>query len=280
MRVLSGKLVAAVAALGLVLASGHPAAAQPSPVVRPTPSEAERQEAARVHFDRARQLHADRRYLEAADAYLAAFSEVPMPAFLYNAAQVYRLAGERDKAIEYYRRYLELEPEGEGSADARAFLAELERADAAADAPPTDSGAPDAPPTAQDRPLEPGGGAALAPAPARDDGTTPGRSLRVAALISFGVGAIALGAAAGFAFKARSASDDLSDHHGEWTASEQDLYRAGEDAERYAYLSLGVGAAAVVTGGVLYLLGRRAEPPATIAPTGSGGAVVLLGATF
>lgn len=278
MRPTGSRAAVAATAFALVLAIARTAAAQP--VARPTQPEAARKEAARVHFERARQLHADKRYLEAADAYLAAFSEVPMPAFLYNAAQVYRLGGERDKAIEYYRRYLELEPDGEGADDARAFLAELEGADAAAsDAAAPDGPAPGDAPPAQDRPLEPSAGTALAPAPVTDDGAAPGRSLRVAALISTGVGAIALGAAAGFAFKARSASADLSDHHGEWTPAEQDLYRAGEDAERYAMISLGVGAAAVVTGGVLYVLGRRAEAPATVTPTGSG-AVVSLNASF
>jgi tetratricopeptide (TPR) repeat protein len=263
------------AALAALLATAAPVAAQPAP-------DAAHQAAARAHFDRARELHAKKQYLEAADEYLAAFAEAPLPAFLYNAAQVFRLAGEREHAILHYRRYLELEPTGEGADDARAFLAELEGDGERAIEP-----APAPEPDAEDEPIDPIPPAPGPPTPAdppqRDDGRS-GRPLRVAGLVSLGVGAIALGAAAGFAFKARSASNDLGNHEGEWTPAEADLYRAGEDAERYMLISLGVGAAALAAGGVLVLLGQRADARAadahaTIAPT-SAGAIVLLGARF
>lgn len=242
---------AGAAALVALMALAAPVAAQPQ------------KDAARAHFDRARELHAKKQYLEAAEAYLAAFAEVPMPAFLYNAGQVYRLAGDHDRAVEHYRRYLELEPDGEGSADARAFLAELERDEPSPSTSPSTSPSPST---------------TTSTLTATSEGDGGGSSMRVTALVSLGVGVIALGAAAGFAYKASAAEGDLSEHEGEWTPAEADLYQSGEDADRYAMISLGVGAVALVAGGVFYYLGRRADaramPQAAIAPTASGAVLV------
>src|SRR5262249_24587242 len=43
----------------------------------------------------------------------------PSPAFLFNIGQVYRLKGDREKALDYYQRYLEAAPHARGSDEAR-----------------------------------------------------------------------------------------------------------------------------------------------------------------
>lgn len=51
-------------------------------------------------------------YPEAAANYEKAFSLKPDPALLYNAAQAHRLAGNKTRALELYKSYLRVFPEG------------------------------------------------------------------------------------------------------------------------------------------------------------------------
>jgi tetratricopeptide (TPR) repeat protein len=109
-----------------------------------------------------------------------------------------------------------------------------------------------------------------------------GRSgLRTAGLISVAVG-VGLAATGGyFAKVASDRSDEISklfDSGVAWDPSYDDLYDEGETARRNSRILLGVGAAAVVGGTVMYLLGRRGGAPAKaklgIAPTSHGGSQV------
>lgn len=86
---------------------------------------------ARQHFEHGKELHHSGHYREAAAEYLAAYGLFPSPAFLYDAGQVFRLAGDKAKALAYYRKYLEVDPGGQGAEDARAFVAELQASIAA-----------------------------------------------------------------------------------------------------------------------------------------------------
>ena len=58
-------------------------------------------------------------YAAAAEKYEAAFSLRPDPALLYNAAQSYRLAGNKPRALELYRNCLRLYPNFRNAEDAR-----------------------------------------------------------------------------------------------------------------------------------------------------------------
>jgi tetratricopeptide (TPR) repeat protein len=74
------------------------------------------------------------RYGEAAEKFEAAFALRPDPVPLYNAAQSHRLAGNKPRALELYKNYLQLYPDGTSASDARAHAAALSKA--IADAPP------------------------------------------------------------------------------------------------------------------------------------------------
>ena len=74
---------------------------------------------ARRIYDEATAAFGLGRYAEAAEKYEAAFSLRPDPALLYNAAQSYRLAGNKARALELYRNYVRLYPEGTNAEDAR-----------------------------------------------------------------------------------------------------------------------------------------------------------------
>jgi tetratricopeptide (TPR) repeat protein len=68
------------------------------------------------------------RYRDAAQEYERAYELTLDPALLFNVAQAYRLAGERQKAVLTYRSYLRTAPEGDRRAIAEAKLKELEAA--------------------------------------------------------------------------------------------------------------------------------------------------------
>jgi tetratricopeptide (TPR) repeat protein len=102
-------------ALLLVLASG-------SALAKPT-AEATRQ--AKAHFKVAEAAYHAGEYAKAVDEYLAAHQAAPLPGFLFNAAQAYRQAGDVPHAIEYYRRYLEEEPDAGPSDEARKHILAL-----------------------------------------------------------------------------------------------------------------------------------------------------------
>ena len=100
-----GSRCLAVTLLALAV-SGRPAiAAEPS--------------AARRAYDEATAAFGLGHYQEAAEKYETAFSLRPDPALLYNAAQAYRLAGNRPRALELYRNYLRLYPDRQNADEAR-----------------------------------------------------------------------------------------------------------------------------------------------------------------
>src|SRR5262249_7678087 len=53
---------------------------------------------------------------------------LPLPDFLFNLGQAYRLKGELKTAADFYRQYLAAKPDGPVSAEAREHLASLEAA--------------------------------------------------------------------------------------------------------------------------------------------------------
>jgi tetratricopeptide (TPR) repeat protein len=79
-------------------------------------------------------------YAAAAEKYEAAFSLRPDPALLYNAAQAYRLAGNKPRALELYRNCLRLYPNFRNAEDARTHItnlkAEIEQEQSAKVTPP------------------------------------------------------------------------------------------------------------------------------------------------
>lgn len=252
---------AALAAMTAVAVA--PGQAQAQGGQKPPVSESERA-VARRHFERGKELHAAGRYKDAASEYLAAYERFPAPAFLYNVAQVYRLAGDKQAALTHYRKYLEQEPEGEGSADAREFVAALE-AQLAAESDTGVKGGSQPPPFedagARPDPIDP------IPPPGPPDadlgGGNPGRGKRITGLVVGAAGVVGIGVSFAFALKARSATDDLNAYEGPWTAEQQGIYDDGKSAERTSLISAAAGGGALVTGAILYYLGNREARRAT-----------------
>jgi tetratricopeptide (TPR) repeat protein len=84
---------------------------------------------ARAHYEKATGAYALGRYADAAAEFEQAFTLKPDPAILYNAAQAYRLAGKKERALELYRSYRRVYGRrAEHAPDVEKHIAELEKA--------------------------------------------------------------------------------------------------------------------------------------------------------
>jgi hypothetical protein len=105
-------------ALVLLVAAATTARAEP----KPAPALVKQ---AKVHYRQGMAFHQSGRYDDAIQEYRAAYELIPQPELLFDIAQAYRLKGDRSTAIEYYRRYLDVAPNGRVHDKARAHLASL-----------------------------------------------------------------------------------------------------------------------------------------------------------
>jgi len=107
------------------------------------------------------------RYDIAAAKYEEAFALHPDPAVLYNAAQAYRLAGNKRRALELYKNCVRVFPDSPSAADARTHIASL-KTELDNEAPPV-APPPAAAATSPETPLAPApaaGAEATSPPPA------------------------------------------------------------------------------------------------------------------
>lgn len=261
----------------------------------PTPEELAE---ARIHFERARGFEDAGQYERAADEYLSAYALYPDPEFFFNVGRVYRLADEPRRSLRFYRRYLELDPDGRGAEAARAEIESLrEEIDEGAAESPGDE--PDSEPDAPDRetqhdpsaptpgPLDPSDpDAQVRTADTPSDGPN---TMRIAGIATGSAGVVALGVSLYFGNRARNLSDDLSDFGSDgedaWTQDMIDKYDDGKRANTTMLVLGGVGIAAVTAGTVLYVLsgdsGDSESRGVAISPTWNpGGAGISLGGSF
>jgi tetratricopeptide (TPR) repeat protein len=194
-------------------------------VVAPARASADDRSEARAHYEKATGAYALGRYADAAAEFEQAFTLKPDPAILYNAAQAYRLAGKKERALELYRSYRRVYGRrAEHAPDVEKHVAELEKAieadKHASSAESTglatvDPGVPSAttampPPqlTAPPPPLAPAPAASAtlvakpAPPPTNED-----RPIYQRWWFWAGAGAVVVGAIVGIALASRKAAD-------------------------------------------------------------------------
>jgi tetratricopeptide (TPR) repeat protein len=213
-------------------------------------------EAARAKFEAGADAYREERYQEAIDSFRAADAIAPRAALSFNIARAYDKLGDVPHALEYYRQYLERDPNGVTAAETRARIAELEAAVKPAEPAPPEPLAP-APKPAAAQPNPPAQPIALAPtpAPARDDRWKLG-PYGVWPWVVLSAGGAALVTSFGFELARRSAEDDAeSASH----ASFQDRYDTMERRKVTARVFAGAGSALLVAGGVLVYLDQRAR---------------------
>lgn len=233
------------------------AAAQPEQSEAPTAGD---EAAARAHFATAEAHYKNGDYAAAASEYLAAYAVQPLPALLLNAAQAYRMLGDEQAALAHYREFVKLAPDHEFADDARGYITDLEASLAAKATEPEPALEPEIEPPgktashASNEPVaEPVGSLIVDPAP-------PDRTLEIAGMATAGAGVVLLGTAAYFGFKGQDLERQVQDLGIDCTIAKPDSRcKDGNAANTAAYVSLGIGAAAVATGAVLYYMGARQE---------------------
>lgn len=263
--------------------------------------------AAREHAQKGTAFMDLGKYNEAAAEYEAAYAEKQDPALLLNLAQAYRMAGNGNKAVFFYRKYLQHVPKSPYRADIEDKIATLEKSGATGSVAPPPAGenpitppsppmvppaspvSPSGPTTAGPGPNPPGPpGAppgvppanpvvALPPsAPAPPPGPPPeavpvdhGKNLRLAGMVTGGAGVLSYVLAAIFGAQAKDAQRNV-----EKTASTGGTFDPNEDqrgrsAQTKEVTFIIVGTAALAAGGVIYYLGARHPAETGSPPPGS-----------
>jgi len=226
-------------------------------------------EAARQHYAQGSKSFDLGLYDQAVKEYMAAYEAKPDPALLYNIAQAHKLAGHPEQAIRFYRTYLSRVPDAQNADEVRAKIAELQKAvdqqQKAQSMPPdhvkplgsvaptpTVAAAPSPSPSASSTP-------AVRDVPADD--AHRARTEKIAGIAVAGVGVATLAVGIGLSVKATQDANQLSalDRQGGVFDSATDA--SGRTLGKVGPALIGVGAAAVVVGGVVFLIGRRAAHP-------------------
>ncbi len=226
------------------------------PFARARADEDDKKAAAQVRFKQGRAFYEAGAYEEAIEQYRAGFEETKWPGFLFNIGLAYERSGDKRAALESYKRYLELDPTGEASNEAAEYIARLQTAIDEEEAVARQERERERAAVEAQRKRERERAAAAARKRAEKQARHK-RRLRLAGLLTAAAGLVSLGVGVKFAVDAKQASDEISAHaDGAWTDSLIARYEGGERAERNMFIFAGVAAGAIVTGGVLYLLGR------------------------
>ncbi len=200
---------------------------------------------ARERYAVGRQHYDAGRFEEAAAAYLEAYEREAIPLFLYNLGQAKRLGGDKPAALQYYKKYLELEPKGPGATNAREFVETIERELAERKLAERKLAAE------KQRPAAP------VVSTERDAPRNAGGGKRIAGAVLGAAGLAALGVGIKFGLDARSRDSEVSRLQGTWNPADKSIWNDGESSERNMLLLTATGLAAVTGGAALYCLGRR-----------------------
>jgi tetratricopeptide (TPR) repeat protein len=211
-------------------------------------------------FDEGQQAYDAKQYDAALVSWQKSYELSRLPALLFNVAQAFRLRaqpGDCGKAVEHYRKFIQLDPKSSQRGTAEGFLAEL--AACATDVP------------AQPAPVSPG------PEPAQPGGSTKrltGSIVAAGSVVLFATGAY-------FGSKARALGNEVTEECARRCefADIADRDAEGRSAVTKQWVFYGLGAAGLATGGVLYWLGtKERSAPVAVVPRGDGAIVTWSGA--
>jgi tetratricopeptide (TPR) repeat protein len=205
------------------------------------------QDDAKSHFKQGKAYEEAGAFARAAEEFEAAYAIDPRAEILFDIAQAYRLAGDKQRAIDNFKRFLDARPDGKAADEARLLVAELQRQiDEARAKEPT----PPAEPAHPAPPVEHPQATILVR-------TSP--PLRIAGLAAAGGGVIALGLGIKFGLDASSASDYFTHFTGTWSDADRQRYADGQTANRNMKIAYGVGAGLVAAGAVAFWFGSRVQ---------------------
>ncbi|MEJ7602968.1 MAG: hypothetical protein WKG01_34085 [Kofleriaceae bacterium] len=201
-------------------------------------------------------------YDEAAALYLEAYKVYPLAPMLSNAAAQYQKAKKPVEALRYFCLYLEKDPAGivasHATAQAKVLQTELGNKQVDDKNPCASKRAdPVAPITAPAPATASAGPPGDIPRPATRPASN-GRTLRTAGLVTGGVGLVGIGAGVLFGVKARSISNQISDHNPAepWPDDIKQMEQDGEAFETKQVIFLIAGGVVTIAGTAMYLIGR------------------------
>ncbi|MBA3819487.1 MAG: hypothetical protein H0X17_11385 [Deltaproteobacteria bacterium] len=234
---------------------------------QPTPTAAQKQQAGDLTKQAIAKSQASE-HQAAIDLYLEAYALVPLAVLLSNVGAEHQKLKQPVLALKYFCMYLEKDPKGQSwtFATAQAVTLQLELGNQdATEAEPCKAPVVVVTPPPPDPVVAP----PVQPAPTE---TTSGGGLRLVGLGAAGAGVIALGVGVVFGMKAKTVSDQISDHpmDEQWPADIRDLEAKGQAHEDKQVLFMIAGGALLATGTVLYLVGgpkQRSAEQVTIMPT-------------
>jgi tetratricopeptide (TPR) repeat protein len=230
------------------------------------------------------------RYQQAVEKFAELYAQTADPVFLRNIARCYQKMKRPQEAIDRFNDYLQKATDlsTRERAEIEGYIKEMEALRAAQE-PPVAAPAPPAPAAVPERTPDPKREAestktaqpSLAEAPPAATVTTGAsgsetnlRAWRVAGIVTAGAGVALAGAGLAFGIAAHSAGESVSAQYDPSTEAD------GKRYEKLQWIGYGVGAAALVTGIVLYIHGmdeKAGDVHARAALDGRGGALLLEG---
>ena len=202
-------------------------------------------------------------YQRGADILTDLLVETSDPNYIYNQGRCYQQNNRWEQAISRFREFLRKAKDltENDRADTERYIADCE-ASLAKTSPPTPQPVAPAPPIFQTQVQTPPASSGPAapdvskqPAPIPSD-SSHGKALRVTGIVFAAVGVAAIGTGVGLALKSQSLSTT-------------DYSRSREDErsslKTWGLVSYGVGAAAIATGAILYIVGWPSEPASSVA---------------
>jgi hypothetical protein len=195
------------------------------------------------------------------------YTDTNDPTYIYNQGRCFEQNGRAGEAVTRFREYLRkataIAPDER--AQLQKHIDELEaegRTTTSPVAPPAPS-APAAPPTV-----------VVVQSPSAEPSPERVRHLKILALVTGGVGVVAVGAGVVMGLRASSLSTEVSNDAKAGTYS-QSKFDSGERAQTLEIVGYSVGAAALIAGGILYYLGAGSghaeSAPAVTASVDSSG---------
>jgi tetratricopeptide (TPR) repeat protein len=229
-----------------------------------------RRATAKAHYETATRLYDIREYDKALLEYKSAYLAQPDPAFLFNIGQCHRKLGQNQQALNFFQEYLKkASPDDPNRSQVEARIRDIEaeaklQAEAAqAAAAATPAPAPEVVPPAPTPATAAVAATPTAPAASVEQAvpvnTTPegsGRGLRIAGIACGAAGLASVGIGIYYYTRARSLSDRVTNSQNPKASDDQ----AGRDAQTMQWVFYGIGAGALATGTVLYLLGWPSNP--------------------
>jgi tetratricopeptide (TPR) repeat protein len=214
-------------------------------------------------YNEGQKAYDDKRYEDAIAAWEKSYAISKLPALLFNLGQANRLADHCAAAVAAYKKFLEKSPDADDAPTAEQFVRELEPCPEPAATGPSTTGPSTGPATT--------GPATTGPAttgPSTDHPSTSvttrhvvdhGRGKRITGIVALGAGAALVATGAYFGNRAVTLADEVGTACSagcEW-ADVQDKDAEGRRDAKLQYVFYGVGAAAIITGAVTYVLGTR-----------------------